>query len=170
MTLSIAFPAVLYPTARRYTMETAHDLNDSTIDGLQSLCKLCHDSAEGYRTAADQLNASALQQAFRNTADQRVAARDDLAGMLGMSHADVPDSGTALGSIHRWWLDLRSTLSADNEDAVLAEAIRGEETIEDKYESVLKDTGGSPANRMLQQQLSSVKACRKTLEDLREAM
>lgn len=149
-------------------METVHDLNKDTVDGLQSLCKLCHDSAEGYETAASELETDALKNAFTGTASDRRGMRDEIAQMLGMSHEDVPDSGTALGSIHRWWLDIRGSVSPSEDKAVLAEAIRGESTIEDKYEDVLKDTAGSPANSVLQSQLDSIKACRKNLEALKE--
>ncbi|MEM8756669.1 MAG: PA2169 family four-helix-bundle protein [Planctomycetota bacterium] len=150
-------------------METTHKLNDSTVNGLQKLCKFCHDSAEGYRTAAGELASSTLVEAFGNIADSRAAMRDELVGMLGMSHEDIPDSGTMLGNVHRWWTEARSAISSTDDQAVVAEAIRGENTIEDEYKDVLKDTAGSPATNVLHSHLGSIKACRETLESIVEA-
>ena len=150
-------------------METVGDFSSSTVNGLQSLCKLCHDSAEGYRTAADELENSTLIDAFRDTAVDRAMMREQLAELLGTSHEDIPDGGTMLGSIHRWWIEARSAISSNDDRAVVAEAVRGENTIEDEYKKVLVDTAGSPANDVLQSHLESIKVCRDNLERLKDA-
>lgn len=149
-------------------METIQNLEKETVIGLQSLCKLCHDSSEGYRTAAESIDHAQMREAFLSVADKRRVARDELAGMLGTSHESIPEGGTALGKVHRWWLDIRGSLNGGNEEVVLIEAIRGERTIEDEYEDVLKKTMGSPANATLHAQLEGVKSSRKTLESLKE--
>ncbi|MEM8756407.1 MAG: PA2169 family four-helix-bundle protein [Planctomycetota bacterium] len=147
-------------------METVRDLDKSTIDGLQKLCKLCHDSTEGYRTAASELDSEPLSEAFRNTSVDRAMMRDQLAEMLGTSHEDIPDGGTALGSVHRWWIEARTAISSNDDKAVVSEAIRGENSIEDEYKDVLSDAGDSPVSETLRAHLLSIHNCRQTLEEL----
>ena len=46
--------------------------------------------------------------------------------------------GTALGSIHKFWLDFKSVLSSDNTESILEECKRGEQYILDEMDDVLK--------------------------------
>lgn len=170
--LSFAFP--MTPTPRTlllereddFTMETRHNLDPSTVDGLQELCKYCRDSVEGYRTSAGHLKPGPLHDAFLQTAQKREQAVSELAQFLSASNENVPEDGTAKGAAHRWWIEAKTAITGNDEDAVLKEAIRGESYLENEFKEVLKDTAGSPANEVLQNQLSNVVACRKALEDI----
>lgn len=149
-------------------METIRNLNTETIKGLERLCKLNHDSAEGYLTAADEMDSQAVADTFRVTSKERERQRDQLATCLGINHESIPSGGTALGKAHRWWLDARAALNAHDDEVVLIEAERGERAIEDEYEDVLVKTAGSPVNELLQSHLEGIKASRRRIERLKE--
>ena len=149
-------------------METIRDLDEATIQGLTKLCKLNHDSSEGFRDAASKMDSDAVADTFRVTSSEREKQRDELATCLGINHESIPDCGTALGTAHRWWMDARSALNAHDDEVVLIEAERGEGAIEDAYEDVLIKTAGSPVNELLQRHLEGIKSSRRRIERLRE--
>jgi len=149
-------------------METIRDLDKETINGIEKLCKLNHDSAEGYLSAADEMTSDVVADTFRVTSKERERQRDQLATCLGVNHEKIPSGGTALGTAHRWWLDARAALNGHDDEVVLIEAARGEKAIEDEYEDVLVKTAGSPLNELLQRHLESIKSSRRRLERLKE--
>lgn len=149
-------------------METLQNLDDSTIKGLEKLCKLNHDSSEGFLTAADHMDSPAMAESFRATAQERARQRDQLATCLGINHESIPAGGTALGAAHRWWLDARAALNNHDDEVVLVEAARGEHAIEDEYKEVLVKTTGSPVNELLQRHLQGIMASRTRIERLKE--
>ena len=151
-------------------METIRNLDDTTIKGLEKLCKLNHDSAEGFLSAASEIDSQVLADTFRVTSNEREKQRDQLATCLGINHEKIPDGGTALGTAHRWWLDARAALNGHDDEVVLIEAERGERAIEDAYEDVLIKTAGSPVNELLQRHLEGIKASRKRIERLKETV
>jgi len=149
-------------------METIRNLDDATIKGLEKLCKLNHDSAEGFLSAADRMDSDAVADTFRVTSKERERQRDQLATCLGVNHESIPSGGTALGTAHRWWLDARAALNGHDDEVVLIEAERGERAIEDEYEDVLIKTAGSPVNELLQRHLEGIKSSRRRIERLKE--
>jgi uncharacterized protein (TIGR02284 family) len=78
-------------------------------------------------------------------------------------------SGSWQAMFHRWWLDLRGSLSGGDAYAVLAEAERGEDKIKQMYEEVLKQTAGNPLSDVLHQQYIEVKKGHDRIRDLRDA-
>lgn len=149
-------------------MESIRDLNKDTVDGIEKLCKLNHDSAEGFMDAAEKMDSQAVADTFRVTSKERERQRDELATCLGVSQESIPSGGTALGTAHRWWLDARAAINGHDDEVVLIEAERGEKSIEDEYEDVLVKTSGSPVNGLLQRHLEGIKASRKRIQRLKE--
>ncbi len=150
-------------------METVTDLNDTTINGLKKLVRMNHDAAEGYKDAADRIDNDGCEQIFREASRQRTQFAEELMQALDMNAEDVPEGGTALGAFHRAWLNVRGALTGGDEQNVIAEALRGEESLIEKYEDVLVDTAGSPLNATLHQHITTVRKTHESLESLKDA-
>jgi uncharacterized protein (TIGR02284 family) len=71
-----------------------------------------------------------------------------------------PEKGTSLaGDAHRLWMDLKTALSSDKDEAVLEEAIRGERAAVDEYDEILKEESlPSSTKSIITAQRNSVKA------------
>lgn len=149
-------------------METATNLNKETIEGLQDLIEYNIDSGKGFKAAADKIEDAKIASFFRDCASEREAYARDLSRYVELNAREPKHSGTAKGTLHRWWLELRGTVQRGDEHAVLAEAERGEDSIKAKYEHVLKETAGSPLNSVLQKQFASVKARHDQVKAMRD--
>lgn len=150
-------------------MESVTTLNDETIAGIQDLIEINIDSCKGFSKASENIENAAVATFFRQCGDRRGIFATQLQGAVSVNNEEPEDSGTLTGKLHRWWIDIRGTVQDGDEHAILAEAERGEDVIKEKYESVLKDTAGSPLNAILQEQYASVKKDHDTIRDMRDA-
>lgn len=150
-------------------METIENLNDETVDALRDLVRLNIDSANGFRTAAADVNDAELRSFFDNQSLERDQYAKSIATYLKIDAADAPDSGTIRGKLHQWWLDARSALQSGDRSVILDEAVRGEKAIKEQYEQALKDTAGSPVNDVLQRQYASIKGSHDQIERMRQS-
>jgi len=151
-------------------MSTTRALDDKTISGIQELIQLNIDSDEGFTAAADELDGSdALARFFRDCADERRALAAELQSIVSANAEEPAHSGTVKGTLHRWWLEVRSAVQNGDEHAILAEAERGEDAIKHAYERVLKQTAGSAVNDVLQRQFAGVKRRHDQVKAMRDA-
>jgi uncharacterized protein (TIGR02284 family) len=77
--------------------------------------------------------------------------------------------GSAGGSMHRAWINIKSTITGMNEHAVLAECERGEDTGKHTYEEALKQDLPTDVRTIIERQYQGVKANHDRVRDLRNA-
>jgi uncharacterized protein (TIGR02284 family) len=150
-------------------METITNLNDETIKGIQSLIEINIDSSKGFDQAAEKIENDQIANLFRECGRERDKNAGELKVAAAINNEEPEDSGSLKGTAHRWWLNIRGTVTGGNEHTVLADAERGEDAIKKRYEEVLKDTAGSPLNDVLQRQYAQVKARHDQIRDMRDA-
>lgn len=150
-------------------METVSTLNKETLKGVQDLIEINIDSANGFAEAAEKVENNAIATLFRTCAEERRANANDLKSLAHINGEEPESDGSWKAKMHRWWIDIRSTVQGGDEHAMLAEAERGEDAIKHRYEDVLKDTAGSAVNDVLQTQYAGVKARHDQIRDMRDA-
>ena len=150
-------------------METLHDLDQKTIDGIQDLIAINIDSEKGFAEAADKIENARGASGFRDIGRERANFATELQRAVARSGDSPEESGSVKGTLHRWWLSLRGSIQDGEEKAVLDEAVRGEDAIVGKYEDVLPNVAGNPLNDMLLKQYETVKSGRDALTDLRDS-
>ena len=150
-------------------METITNLDKETIDGLKSLVEINIDSTKGFQAAAEKIEDNDVARLFRECATKRSAFAGQLSQYIKTNNEDAPESGTAKGAIHRWWLNVRGTVQKGDEHALLSEAERGEDAIKGMYEDVLRKTAGSPLNAVLTDQYATVKQTHDKIREMRDA-
>lgn len=149
-------------------MESLTNLDKETINGLQELITINLDSAEGFTHAAESIENRDIGMYFRRCGDRRRQFAGELQRTVGLNGTEPKDDGSVKGTVHRWWLDIRGTVTGGDEHGVLAEAERGEDAIKAKYEEIIKKTTGSPLNTVLHRQYASVKETHDTIRDMRD--
>ena len=87
------------------------------------------DSEEGYAHAATLVSDAHLSAIFLEISETRTALIPRLRGMIKSHGSDPEITGSPEGSIHRWWMSLRDTLTNDELKDVLIECIRGESSL-----------------------------------------
>lgn len=151
------------------TLETKFDLNEETIDKLQTLIQANIDAFDGFREAAKEIEITAIAELFRQLAAERSQLASELQNYVEWNGEAPEKEGSFAASVHRAWIDLRSKLSGGDAYAILSEAERGEDHIKEAYEDALKSTAGSAMNDVLQEQYAIVKAGHDQVRDLRDA-
>ncbi len=135
-------------------MNTRHE---KLSDQLEEILEKNKDAEKGYRNAADNADNNSLKTFFQNKANDRKTFYSDLKRELVVNYDDINDNGSFTGTIHRAWMDVKGFFSADNDESMLEEAIRGEKASVEEYEEVLADTTLPPSiATILRQQKSKI--------------
>lgn len=138
-----------------------HGLAESAISALQDLSARCHDSEQGYRRAAQDASDSDLRQQFAELADERAEMATELDRVLREQGAEPSwKEGSLAGAAHRLWVDLRTALSRNERQAILAEIARGEGVAEGAYDNALRQNLPLQVMQQVRQQHRRVREAR----------
>ena len=116
-----------------------HVSNDQT-KGLNKLITTLYDGENGYKEAAEEVDSVSLATKFRELSQQRYNFGHEIKPFSTPLGGKVDKGGSTGAALHRAWIDIKSALSTQDEAAVLAECIRGDESAIETYRDVLKDT------------------------------
>ena len=106
---------------------------------LENIYQMLVDSQKGYAEAAEIADAPNITEFFANRARERASLVEEFAAVLPMA-ADPANAGTAAGTAHRLFINLRRMVQDDTKVA-LAEVERGESLFLEAIKSALDDTG-----------------------------
>ena len=134
---------------------------------LNALLEKNYDAEAGYKKAAEDVKNLSLKDYFKSRAKDRYDFGHELKEEI-RSFGQEPKKGTSLtGDLHRAWMDLKSALSSDKEEAILNEAIKGEKAAVKEYNEVINDKEVPPSTaNILIKQRNSVEAALKKAEAL----
>lgn len=144
-------------------------MHEQTTDRLQDLIKINIDSVKGFKEAAETIDNAEIADLLRSIASHRATHIKELRGLVEMTDEEAEDSGSIKGTVHRWWLSARGTLSGGDDHAVLAEAQRGEDAIKHEYESAIEDIKDVPVREVVARQYAEVRSGNDRISTLREA-
>jgi len=165
-TLDAEFPSVHSRPLHSGSTETF--LREETINVVSDLQRINLDSSAGWRTASGHIEDASLKSHFEQIARQRDQFAAELANLL-MSAGKTPiESGSVAGTLHRWWLTVRSAVGVSNIYPVLAEAERGEDSIKEHYEKALREPLSASVSDLIAQQYAKVKRIHDEVRDLRD--
>ncbi|MCG2460311.1 PA2169 family four-helix-bundle protein [Flavobacteriaceae bacterium F89] len=137
---------------------------------LNALLEKTYDAEKGYKKAAEKAKQANLKAFFERKSKQRNVFGHDLKSEL-VSYGQEPDKGgSATGSMHRAWMDVKALFSGDNDESMLEAAITGENAAVNEYKDVLQEVNLPPSTTtLLTQQMGKIKndlSVIKNLEDL----
>ncbi|TDO77878.1 uncharacterized protein (TIGR02284 family) [Flavobacterium chryseum] len=108
----------------------------STLEGLISILE---DGKLGYTNAAEHVESPAIKTDFLDYARERalfiVEIQDEI-NRLGKS-TDTSGGGP-LGALHRTWIDIKSSFTGGDTEAIINACITGEEAAIEKYKMALE--------------------------------
>ncbi len=135
---------------------------------LNELLEKNYDAEKGYKLAAEKVKDERLKNFFSERAQERYDFGHELKSEIS-NFGENPDKGTSIkGDVHRSWMNLKTSLSNDKDEAVLEEAVRGEKAAVEEYEAILKesDIPASTGNILMKQKNAIVASLNevKTLE------
>ncbi len=146
--------------------DTSHDIRT-----LNSLITTTIDSVDGYTEAAGDSNSARFRDRFTSRAAERRQVASQLQAEVRRLGGDPEDDGTALAGAHRMFLNLKASVIAQNDKAIIDEVERGEDHIKAKFEDALKDEELSPAVRaVIEQCYTSVRQGHDEMRDIKHGM
>ena len=117
-------------------MSTKHE---KLVDQLEEILEKNIDAEKGYRKAAENCDNGSLKAFFLDRANDRKTFNRELRSAMVTSYSDFDEDGSFTGTMHRAWMDVKALFSANDDDSMLEEAIRGEKASVEEYDEVLKD-------------------------------
>lgn len=111
--------------------------NNKQISALNKLITALYDGEKGYKEAAEEVDIPLLATRFRTFAQQRYDFGHELKPFITQMGGEVDKGSSTTAAIHRVWMDLKSALSTNDEEAILRECVRGEESAVETYQEVL---------------------------------
>jgi uncharacterized protein (TIGR02284 family) len=143
---------------------------DDVIATLNDLVETSRDGEEGFRTCADAVKNAQLKQMFQQAASRCAQAVMELQTKVRALGGDPERRGSVSGSLHRAWVDIKSTITGMNEAAVLAECERGEDVAKKAYEDALSKELPADVRSMVERQYQGVRQHHERVHQLRGAM
>ena len=153
------------------TLEEAKQrTHKDTVNVLQSILEKNYDAEKGYTKAMTDAKTPALKGFLKQQAAQRSRFATSIDQQLRQLNETPKESGSTTGTLHRAWIDIKSSLTGNDDEAVLNEVIRGEKASVEEYQEVLKNNTLSPEiTHELQSQLGDIQGTLnkvKRLEDI----
>ena len=155
-------------------------MSTNTLDGssknqamesvLLGLIKILEDSQKGFADIGEHLKDETLKRYFLAESLKRATFRAELENELhraGM--ADVKESGTTAGALHRAWGDLKAKLGGGNH-SLLETAEQGEDTAKKAYKEALDKELPLPLRQLLTEQQSHVMTSHDYVKSHRDAL
>lgn len=147
------------------TTNVKHD-----IEILNGLIETTLDSAHGYQDAGKETKNPAFKTLFDRHGLERKQLTAELQDHVLKLGGKPEDDGTVLASAHRMFLNLKNSLTGDDQ-SVVNEVERGEDHIKAKYESALKDdTLSAPVKDTIARAYGVVKAGHDQVRDLKHSL
>jgi uncharacterized protein (TIGR02284 family) len=144
--------------------------NDKAISCLNNLIETCKDGEEGFKTAAAAVGRADLRTLFNTFAQQRAQFAAELQNEVRRIGGDPEQTGSVAASLHRGWIDVKSAVTGRDDNAVLSECERGEDSAVRNYEAAIEDQN-LPAHlrEIVQRQYVAVKDSHDRVRTLERA-
>lgn len=114
--------------------------NTAEIGVLNDLLQITNDRLEGFKNVDTKMISSypKLSDVYERMVTQAAQMRTDLAGIIKEKGGEVNNTTSMAGSLHRTWIDLKNSLSANRDEATLESVVFGESAAMNAYEKVLQ--------------------------------
>ena len=122
------------------------ETTEKAIDVLNDLVKINNDRVAGFEKASENLEDDdrGLRPVFNKLAAESRDNAAQLAEKARQFNGEVPDGTSLSGSLHRAWLEVKSTFTGNDLESILNECERGEDAIKAAYRSALEDSSELP--------------------------
>jgi len=134
---------------------------------VKKVIEILHDSHRGYTEIGAHLENHATKSFFAEESTKRVKFENELKHATGLPENE--DSGTAAGSIHRAWGEVKAHLGG-GDHTLLETAEQGEDAAKKAYEDALADTEViGTVREILVRQQTDIRAAHDKVKSLRDS-
>ena len=144
--------------------------NDNVISALNNLIETCKDGQNGYQTAADGITRNDFKSLFYQYSQQRAQFAGELQTEVLRLGGDPAQAGSVAATLHRGWINIKSAVTGEDENAVLAECERGEDSAVSNYKDTLADANlPADVRSIIERQYAQVQEAHDRIRNLERA-
>jgi uncharacterized protein (TIGR02284 family) len=144
--------------------------NDHDIATLNNLIKTTLDSVKGFEHAAED-SESRFSSVFNGFAQERRAVVARLQEEVRRLGGNPEDDSSFLAAAHRTFMNLKQSVTARDDKAIIEEVERGEDYLKEKYQAALRDADLAPSSRaVIEQAFVSVREGHDRASALKHSM
>jgi len=140
---------------------------DELISTLNGLIEINRDGQKGFTDAADHIENPELKTFFLEQGRTRARFVGELQQEVRGLGGDPENTGSMLGTLHRTWLDLKSSLGG-GDHAILATCESGEDSAVNEYEKTLAMELPANVRTILGQQYGAIKQSHDRVKQFRD--
>ena len=140
--------------------------SEKAISTLNDLIETCRDGEKGFRTAAENVKGAELKTLFSRFSQQRAQCAAELQNEVRRLGGDPEKSGSAVGAIHRGWMDIKSAVTGKADRAIITECERGEDSSVKNYEEALKKNLPADVYVLVNRQYNEIKQAHDRIRSL----
>ncbi|MBE8725625.1 ferritin-like domain-containing protein [Flavobacterium hungaricum] len=121
-------------------MTHTDETTKEAVKTLEGLISILEDGKLGYTNAAEHVENPAIKTDFLEYARERalfIVELQDEINKLGKS-TDTSGGGP-LGALHRTWIDIKSSFTGGDTEAIINACVTGEEAAVEKYKNALEE-------------------------------
>ena len=143
--------------------------NEEVISTLNNLIETCRDGQNGFQTAAEGIKNSELKELFYNYSQERARFVGELQDEVRRMGGDPENTGSVAATLHRGWINIKSTITGEDESAVISECERGEDSAVANYRDALNTDMPANVRQIIERQFSSVKQAHDRIRSLEKS-
>ncbi|HEV2912814.1 MAG TPA: PA2169 family four-helix-bundle protein [Pyrinomonadaceae bacterium] len=143
---------------------------ENVVSTLNNLIETCKDGQNGFQTAAEGVRNGDLKTLFHTYSQQRAQFAVELQTEVRRLGGDPEKTGSLAATLHRGWIDIKSAITGEDENAVISECERGEDSAVRNYQDALADER-LPADirSIVQRQFAEIKEAHDRIRSLERA-
>ena len=143
--------------------------NDNVISTLNGLIETCRDGQNGFQTAAEGITNSELKTLFHGYSQQRAQFVGELQTEVRRLGGDPENMGSVAATLHRGWINIKSTVTGKDDSAIIAECERGEDSAVSAYRDALDEDLPANIRTIVDRQYADIKQAHDRVRALERA-
>jgi uncharacterized protein (TIGR02284 family) len=143
---------------------------EDIVDTLNDLIETCKDGEQGFRQCAEHTKSTQLKQIFLSRAGDCQQGASELQAIVTRLGGKADTGSSTTGKLHHIWVDVKSTLTGDDDQAILNECERGEDAALERYRDAIKKPLPDEIASVVQRQYEGVKRNHDQIRSLRDQM
>src|SRR5262245_41237005 len=113
------------------------NMNNNVVSTLNDLIETCRDGQEGFKEAAENVKSGDLGTLFEEVARERGQFVRELQQEVRKQGGDPDNTGSTAGALHRAWINIKGTLTGKDDQSILNECVRGEDSAVETYREAI---------------------------------
>ncbi|MGB5942304.1 MAG: PA2169 family four-helix-bundle protein [Leeuwenhoekiella sp.] len=107
---------------------------------IKDILEKNEDASRGYKKASENAKSLELKAYFKDKSANRTRYNREIQQAAATHFPELKENASFSGTVHRAWMDVKALFSADDDESMLEESIRGDKAAIKEYNDVINVT------------------------------